>query len=301
MATVSSAVWRSTQLRIKHLAEVEFYQSKFGMTLAGTIEKPGVSHFFLHTPPGETKLELVHYHGSESDDSLVINNGNIEPHRNFGHICFSTEDVNTSCETLDKAEVAFKKKPDEGRMKGLAFALSPDTYWIEIIKRSHIEEFAGEYMLNQTMIRIKDPVKSLGFYKALGLTVLAERHFEAAAFSLYFLGHAPEGAPITEAEGSAVPSSDRREPILELTHNHGTEKDDGFSYYDPTAAPRGFGNLTFVVPDIALATAALEAAGAKSTTASFDGLTGGTGVLDPDGYPVQLLTADVSYDASPAP
>jgi lactoylglutathione lyase len=29
--------------------------------------------------------------------------------------------------------VAFHKKPDEGRMKGLAFALDPDGYWIELV------------------------------------------------------------------------------------------------------------------------------------------------------------------------
>ena len=31
-------------------------------------------------------------------------------------------------------KVKFHKKPDEGRMKGLAFALDPDGYWLEIVE-----------------------------------------------------------------------------------------------------------------------------------------------------------------------
>lgn len=52
--------------------------------------------------------------------------------------------------------VAFKKKPDEGRMKGLAFALDPDGYWLEIIRRPVLEGFNG-FVLNQTMIRCVPP------------------------------------------------------------------------------------------------------------------------------------------------
>jgi len=43
--------------------------------------------------------------------------------------------------------LSFKKKPDEGRMKGLAFALDPDGYWIEIIKRSEKSPYKGYYTL----------------------------------------------------------------------------------------------------------------------------------------------------------
>lgn len=47
----------------------------------------------------------------------------------FGHIAFNTDDVYAACVKLEKAGVSFKKKPDEGRMKGLAFAYDPDGYW----------------------------------------------------------------------------------------------------------------------------------------------------------------------------
>lgn len=41
-------------------------------------------------------------------------------------------DVYTACERFEKLGVSFVKRPDEGRMKGLAFIKDPDGYWIEI-------------------------------------------------------------------------------------------------------------------------------------------------------------------------
>jgi len=36
------------------------------------------------------------------------------------------DDVHAACSELEKKGVAFQKKPDEGRMKGLAFVKDPD-------------------------------------------------------------------------------------------------------------------------------------------------------------------------------
>lgn len=38
------------------------------------------------------------------------------------------DDVYKACEELESKGCTFQKKPDEGRMKGLAFALDPDGY-----------------------------------------------------------------------------------------------------------------------------------------------------------------------------
>merc|ERR1712072_1227683 len=112
--------------------------------------------------------------------------------RGFGHISFNCDDVNEACEILEKSGVKFQKKPDEGRMKGLAFALDPDGYWIEIVRRDK-SDFQGEN-LSQTMLRIKDPVQSLKFYRdILGMQCIEEKHFEEAKFSLYFLASARVG------------------------------------------------------------------------------------------------------------
>jgi lactoylglutathione lyase len=52
-----------------------------------------------------------------------VNNGNVEPHRGFGHLAVMTPDVYAACDELDKKGIKFQKKPDDGRMKGLAFVL----------------------------------------------------------------------------------------------------------------------------------------------------------------------------------
>jgi len=66
---------------------------------------------------------------------------------------------------VQAAGVEFKKKPDDGRMKGLAFVYDPDGYWVEIVKRADDAAFSDEFNLSQTMLRIKDPKKSISFYE----------------------------------------------------------------------------------------------------------------------------------------
>ena len=83
----------------------------------------------------------------------MVNNGNEEPNRGFGHIAVMTPDVYAAYEELLAKGVNFQKKPDEGRMKGLAFAKDPDGYWIEIVRRGESSEVPNttKYSLAQTM------------------------------------------------------------------------------------------------------------------------------------------------------
>jgi len=152
----------------------------------------------------------------------------------------SVDDVYAAADKLEKAGRSFKKKPDEGRMKGLAFVYDPDGYWVELVKRGENSNIPNEFNFSQTMLRIKDPQKSLDFYKKLGMKVLMERHFDD--FSLYFLG------------SSNVPdNADAKtlfQPVLELTHNHGTEKDADFKHYNGNEEGRqGYGHIGFLVDE----------------------------------------------------
>ena len=76
---------------------------------------------------------------------------------------------------------------------------------------------------NHTMIRVKDPKASLDFYQwILGMELIDE--FKGEDFTLYFLAfdHS-NGASSEEKKANKF----NREGILELTYNHGTEKEEG--------------------------------------------------------------------------
>ena len=49
-------------------------------------------------------------------------------------------DVYKASERFKKLGVTFIKKPDEGRMQGLAFIKDPDGYWVEIFSDKTLSE-----------------------------------------------------------------------------------------------------------------------------------------------------------------
>ena len=196
-----------------------------------------------------------------------------------------TKDVYVASAELEAVGVTFRKRPDEGRMKGLAFALDPDGYWIEIIKRAEDSPVTNKYTLAQTMLRVKDPEKSLKFYRdLLGMTLL--RSSDLGDFSLYFLasGQVPEGAQMQQIF----------EPVLELTWNHGTEKDPEFSYHngndEDNGQIRGFGHTGFLVDDLDGACQWLEENGVAFKKKPQDGnMKTLAFAYDPDGYWVEII------------
>merc|ERR1719377_198576 len=131
----------------------------------------------MNTMSGCT-IELTHNHGTESDDTFKVWNGNTggdadgplkadaPAFRGFGHIAFNCDDVYEACSILEENGVKFQKKPNEGRMKGIAFALDPDGYWIEIVPRGDAGKGVWEEPnFSQIMMRIKDGPKTRDFYQ----------------------------------------------------------------------------------------------------------------------------------------
>ncbi|KAL0967623.1 hypothetical protein UPYG_G00254620 [Umbra pygmaea] len=143
---------QQTMLRVKDpLKSLDFYTRILGMTLLQKIDFPSMrfTHFLLGYEdkkdiPADLKertawtfsrpatIELTHNWGSELDENLSHHNGNSEP-RGFGHIGIAVPDVNAACKVFEELGVTFVKKPDEGKMKGLAFIQDPDGYWIEVL------------------------------------------------------------------------------------------------------------------------------------------------------------------------
>lgn len=312
---MNSVRWFNTLLKVRDGKEsVRFYEQHFNMTLINSytvgdkftvyylatlpkgVKSPTVgtpeAHTFTWTDFPGTLLELLHVHGTEKLVSTPYVNGNVEPYRGFGHIAFNTEDVYEACEKLEAAGVGFQKKPNEGRMKGLAFALDPDGYWVEIVSRAKNTGFGVDYNLSQTMLRVKDVGKSLAFYRdLLGMKVETELHFKEAAFSLYFLGggHADPGDGLVADEGEQMAAVKKLFwPILELTHNHGTESDDDFQYYTGRGEKQGFGSVGFISEDAAASVKIAKEKGYE-VISEVGALLPGMGIVaDPDGYPVKF-------------
>jgi lactoylglutathione lyase len=143
-----------TMLRVRDpQASVAFYRDVLGMTLLQKLDFPPMRfslYFLAYLQPGETvpedpaergrfiftretTLELTHNWGTESDpDFPGYHSGNAEP-RGFGHLGISVPDVDAACARFEQLGVRFQKRPNDGAMKGLAFILDPDGYWIEIL------------------------------------------------------------------------------------------------------------------------------------------------------------------------
>merc|ERR1712187_250734 len=79
-------------------------------------------------------LELTWNHGTENDPTFQVHDGNKQP-QGFGHIGFLVDDLDAACARMDADGVQFKKKPQDGNMRGIAFAYDPNGYWIEMIDR----------------------------------------------------------------------------------------------------------------------------------------------------------------------
>ena len=86
-------------------------------------------------------LELTHNWGTETDDTFNYHDGNSEP-RGFGHIGISVPDVYKASARFEELGVEFVKKPDDGKMKGLAFIKDPDGYWVEILSANGLAELS---------------------------------------------------------------------------------------------------------------------------------------------------------------
>jgi lactoylglutathione lyase len=276
---------------------IPYYRDLYGFQLVHKVSGDGMDSYFMGTVEEDVSLpepgsddaaafvmsgsgfrnfiEFQHTHGSESDDSFKVNNGNVEPNRGFGHLAVSVPDVDAFCAELEGKDVKFQKKPHEGRMKGLAFSLDPDGYWIEIIRRrGELPGLGKRPSYSQTMIRVSDPADAKALFEdALHMTSVGERHFpkESGDFSLFFYASLPKGTAIPPADDwdeARQYQTDSNLCVLEITHNHGTESDSSFHYHSGNTDPKGFRHVGFIVPDVAATLASLTSKGFKGAMLS---------------------------------
>ncbi|PZQ63170.1 MAG: lactoylglutathione lyase [Sphingomonas taxi] len=147
-------VFNQTMLRVRDPdASLAFYRDVLGMTLLQKLDFPDMRfslYFLAYLAEGETvpedpaararfifaretTLELTHNWGTEGDpDFAGYHSGNADP-RGFGHIGISVPDVGAACARFEELGVPFRKRPQDGQMKDIAFITDPDGYWIEIL------------------------------------------------------------------------------------------------------------------------------------------------------------------------
>lgn len=150
----------------------------------------------------------------------------------------------------------------------------------------------SDFLFQQTMYRIKDPRRSLPFYtEVLGMTLLVKLDFPEAKFSLYFMGYENESEIPSDAAARKVWAMSRK-ATLELTHNWGTESEDGQTYHNGNSDPRGFGHIGVMVPDVYAACERFEKFGVAFVKKPTDGRMKGLAFIqDPDGYWIEIFNA----------
>lgn len=155
------------------------------------------------------------------------------------------------------------------------------------------DEATKDFIMQQTMYRIKDPKRSLEFYtKVLGMRLLQKFDFPTMSFSLYFMGYEnPEDIPKDRTERTKWMFT--RKATIELTHNWGTENDEGEIYHNGNKDPRGFGHIGLHVPDVYKACERFEKMGVEFVKKPDDGKMKGLAFIkDPDGYWIEILSSN---------
>ncbi|XP_055328317.1 lactoylglutathione lyase-like [Paramacrobiotus metropolitanus] len=148
----------------------------------------------------------------------------------------------------------------------------------------------NDFIMQQTMYRIKDPKVSLDFYsRILGMRLLKAMSIDSMKFTVYFMGY-EDDADIPKDETARAEWALSRKATIELTHNWGTENDPEFKYHNGNQDPRGFGHIGIMVPDVEAACGRFEKLGVKFVKKPNDGKMKNLAFIqDPDGYWIEIF------------
>lgn len=211
-------------------------------------------------------IELTHNKGDEHKDEATVYPGNGPKEDDaFGHLAISTEDVYEASRMLEEDyKVTFKKRPNEGKMSGIAFFSDPDGYSIEIVEREKGYQDMPTFGIAQTMIRTKRLNDTINFFQNHFNMTLVRKAGIPGDFVNAFMATVPQSLKdempqdIEDRESAkafVAKLYSNLIPVLELTHNEGVDQLD-FEYHsgnenEPDGTLRkGFGHVGFLVPDV---------------------------------------------------
>ena len=147
------------------------------------------------------------------------------------------------------------------------------------------------FVLNHSMLRVKDPALALDFYtRVMGLRLLRKLDFPEMSFSLYFLAHLPAEPGVPDDAGERTAWTFGQRGVLELTHNWGSEAQADFKYHDGNAQPQGFGHICFAVHDLDAAVAWFDLHQVPYVKRPDQGKMKDVAFIkDPDGYWIEIV------------
>lgn len=150
------------------------------------------------------------------------------------------------------------------------------------------------FVLNHTMLRVKDPERALAFYtRIFGMRLLRKLDFPEMKFSLYFLAR-PAAEAVPEDAGERMAWTFAQRGVLEFTHNWGTEDDPEQRYHNGNDQPQGFGHICFSVPDLEAAVRWFDDNGVEFVKRPDQGkMKNVVFVKDPDGYWIEVVQPDL--------
>ncbi|KAI9500658.1 lactoylglutathione lyase [Coemansia spiralis] len=149
---VSTYRYNHTMYRIKDpKASLKFYVDALGMKLLDEHHNDDAKfslYFLGFDSPEMSKLdrlarqgvlELTHNHGTESDEAFAYNTGNGDV-GGYGHIAITVDNLQAACARFDSLGVKFIKRPEDGRMRHIAFIADPDGYRVEILENPMLQK-----------------------------------------------------------------------------------------------------------------------------------------------------------------
>jgi lactoylglutathione lyase len=159
-APTEGFVFNHSMLRVKDPGvSLDFYSRVLGMRVLRKLDFPEMKfslYFLAHLRAGHDApedvgertawtfaqrgvLELTHNWGTENTPDFKYHDGNAQP-QGFGHICISVPDLDAAVAWFDQHQVPYVKRPDQGKMKDVAFIKDPDGYWIEIVEPARLKQ-----------------------------------------------------------------------------------------------------------------------------------------------------------------
>mmetsp|Transcript_56131 Transcript_56131/g.93549 ORF Transcript_56131/g.93549 Transcript_56131/m.93549 type:complete len:213 (+) Transcript_56131:20-658(+) len=157
-----------------------------------------------------------------------------------------------------------------------------------------------DYIMQQTMVRVRDPKVSLDFYtKTLGFNLVMHKNFPKWTFSVYFVAYCKQ-EDIPKDDAGRWKFCMTSPACIELTWNYGSEKEKNRVYHtgnsdiagvqEGVKVNGGFGHLGITVPDVYAACARFKELGVEfHKSPNAGGMKGLAFIKDPDGYLIEIL------------